>query len=38
MQVLQLDWSHVIAIIEGCLVPKKIFHFEEPTKEEPKEN
>jgi len=24
--------------IEGYLVPRKVFHFEEPSKEEPKEN
>lgn len=27
-----------LSTIEGYLVPRKVFHFEEPSKEEPKEN
>ena len=27
-----------LSTIEGYLVPRKVFHFEEPHKEEPKEN
>jgi len=27
-----------LTTIEGYLVPRKVFHFEEPSKEEPKEN
>lgn len=24
--------------VENCVMPRKVFHFEEPTKDEPKEN
>jgi len=35
---LKTDINQRLGTIEGYLVPKKVYHFEEPHKEEPKEN